>query len=541
MTGGKTRRIYIYDTTLRDGAQTSGVSFSLADKMDFLRALHNFGVDYAEAGWPGANEIDTSVFARCFDLRQNFAGTKITAFGMTKKHDTSIHNDPVLAGLVNSRADFFCIVGKSWDFHVVNALGISLLDNLIVIEESVKYLKTKAKEVLFDAEHFFDGYKANPKYALDCLKAALKGGADWLVLCDTNGGMLPDEVFNIVSDVVSALPDARLGIHTHNDTECAVANSIAAVQAGVNLVQGTINGLGERCGNANLCSIIPNLVLKMGLDCGVAIEDLKNLPSLSQRLDDILNKEPQINLPYVGASAFVHKGGLHASAVLKNPATYEHVDPSVVGNVRKIPTSNQAGKANIVAMLHKIGLKDEKYTSKAADIASFIKLQEAWGYSYENADASFELLVASICNQMTKELSITSYNISTSFHYLNKEPLANAIIELNNSGQFFASQSYQGPVDAAMQAVTKAVLSVKTKLQALVIADYKVKIISGDGVGAKRGSASKVKVDIKFAININETTCYAHTTGVASDVIGASLTAIMDGYNYALLKAANPA
>jgi 2-isopropylmalate synthase len=409
----KNNRVYIYDTTLRDGAQTSGVNFSFDEKLSFIHTLNDFGVDYIEAGWPGANEVDTKVFEECFSQRNVLKNTKITAFGMTKKHGNSAENDHSISGVVNSNASFVCIVGKTWDFHVKEALNITNEQNLHNIKKSVEYLKTKVSEVLFDAEHFFDAYKANKEYAIECLKSAIEGGADWLVLCDTNGGSLPDEIFEIITETKKILPNTKLGIHTHNDTECAVANTIYAVKAGVRLVQGTINGLGERCGNANLCSIIPNLMLKLGFDCGIKTEKLKELPIISKKLDELLNKEPQHNLPYIGSSAFVHKGGLHASAVLKNPQTYEHIDPEIVGNTRKIPLSNQAGRANVIAMLKKVGLNDEKYTLKAQELAVKIKEKEEKSLSYEDADASFELFVRRECGEDVDVFNVLEYDVHT--------------------------------------------------------------------------------------------------------------------------------
>jgi 2-isopropylmalate synthase len=538
-------RVYIYDTTLRDGAQTSGVSFGVSEKVSFINSLYNFGVDYIEAGWPGANDVDTKVFETCYNGKDKFKNTKITAFGMTKKHGNSSHNDPSLSGLVNSGAGFFCIVGKTWDFHVKEALNISLEENLSAIEESVSYLKTKASEVLFDAEHFFDGYIKNPDYAIKCLKSALQGGADWLVLCDTNGGMMPDDVFAITKAVVEALPEAKIGIHTHNDTECAVANTLASVKAGARLVQGTINGLGERCGNANLCSVIPNLILKMGLDCGVLSDKLKELPSLSKKLDDLLNREPQINLPYVGASAFVHKGGLHASAVLKNPATYEHIDPEIVGNTRKIPSSNQAGTASTIAMLKKVGLNDEKYISKAKEITLLVKEKESQGYSFENAETSFYMFVKRFIDGKVDSLILQDFTNTISYTDCTKDIISNSdiCIELVNQNlqRRYKASSNHGIVDASFLAIKQAVAQVRHNLIGILdieIADYKVKVIASDAQDSLgRSSRSKVRVDIKIIQqNTNsQDQLILHTTGVEFDPVTASIYALLDAYNYIFL------
>ena len=344
-------RLYIFDTTLRDGAQTQGVDFSLEDKEKIASALDNLGVDYIEAGWPGANPTDTEFFQK----KHNFKNSKLTSFGMTKRSGRSAENDTGLSALMNSNTSAVCLVGKSWDFHVDVALGITNDENLDNISESAKHFVKAKKEFMFDAEHFFDGYKANPKYALSCIKAAYDQGARWIVLCDTNGGTLPHEVTQIVTEVSKVVPGKNLGIHAHNDTENAVANSLAAIESGARQIQGTINGLGERCGNANLMSIIPSLCLKKTFsdkfDINIKKEKLSSLTECSRLLDEILNRKPNKNMAYVGASAFSHKGGLHVSAVKKDPKTYEHIDPKIIGNHRNIIVSNQAGRSNILSRL----------------------------------------------------------------------------------------------------------------------------------------------------------------------------------------------
>jgi 2-isopropylmalate synthase len=342
-------KIYIFDTTLRDGAQTEGVDFSIEDKNKIANVLSDIGVDYIEGGWPGANPNDTKFFSNPPQFKKSI----FTAFGMTKKTGRSADNDPGLASLMNANSPAVCVVGKTWDFHVKVALGIKNEENLENIKETAKHFVRNKKEFLFDAEHFFDGYKANPNYALSCLKQAYDSGARWLVLCDTNGGTLPNEIKEIVSKVSKEIPGKNLGIHAHNDTENAVANSLAAVEAGARHIQGTINGLGERCGNANLMSIIPTLCLKKSFKVGIKKEKLSSLTECSRLLDEILNRKPNKNMAYVGASAFSHKGGLHVSAVKKDPKTYEHVDPKMVGNHRNIIVSNQAGRSNILSRLEK--------------------------------------------------------------------------------------------------------------------------------------------------------------------------------------------
>ena len=346
-------KIYLFDTTLRDGQQTTGVNFSVSDKMTLAKNLDELGVDYIEGGWPGANPTDNDFFSR--DL--NFSKSKFTAFGMTRKPGRSVENDPGLNSLINTSASCVCIVGKSSLFHVKNALEISKDENIKMISESIQHIKSKNKEAIFDAEHFFDGFKEDREFSINCIKAAYDSGARWVVLCDTNGGTLPDEIFNIVSEVVKIIPGKNVGIHAHNDTENAVANALAAINAGARQVQGTINGLGERCGNTNLISLIPSLVLKTNFVTNIKKDNLKNLINVSRSLNNILNLQAIKNAPYVGEHAFSHKGGLHASAVEKNSSTYEHIEPEIVGNSRNVVISNQAGKSNILNQLNKLNIE----------------------------------------------------------------------------------------------------------------------------------------------------------------------------------------
>ena len=385
-------RLYLFDTTLRDGQQTQGVQFSVAEKIAIAEALDGLGIDYIEGGWPGANPTDSDFFAARPQTRATF-----TAFGMTKRAGRSAENDDVLAAVLNAQTPAVCLVGKSHDYHVTTALGISLPENVENIRASVAHICALGREALFDAEHFFDGYKANPAYAIACLQAAYAAGARWIVLCDTNGGTLPEEIHAITLAVIaSGIAGARLGIHCHDDTGNAVANSLAAVRAGARQIQGTLNGLGERCGNANLTTIIPTLLLKEPfascLEIGVTRDGLAGLTKLSRKLDDILNRVPLRSAPYVGASAFAHKAGLHASAILKDPATYEHIDPSVVGNTRLIPMSNQAGMSNLRARLASAGVALDPKDARLGRILEEIKTREDQGYAYDGAQASFELV-----------------------------------------------------------------------------------------------------------------------------------------------------
>src|SRR5215469_7986730 len=374
-------RLYLFDTTLRDGAQTNGVDFTLADKVVIARMLDALGVDYVEAGYPGANPIDSSFFAE-----RRPARAKITAFGMTRRPGRSASNDPGLAAVLDAQADAICFVAKSWDYHVRVALETTDEENLASIRDSVRAAKAKGREVLLDCEHFFDGYKANPAYALACAKAAYEEGARWVVLCDTNGGTLPNEIEKIVGEVVKAIPGDHVGIHAHNDTDQAVANSFAAVRAGARQIQGTLNGLGERCGNANLVSVIPTLKLKPEFaerfEIGVSDAALKKLTHVSHALDERLNRAPNRHAPYVGESAFATKAGIHASAILKDPATYEHVAPETIGNRRKVLVSEQAGKSNVLAELERVGIKVDKDDPRIGRLLEVVKEREAIGYAY---------------------------------------------------------------------------------------------------------------------------------------------------------------
>ena len=405
-------KLYIFDTTLRDGAQTEGVDFTVNDKIKIAKNLNDIGVDYIEGGWPGANPTDTEYF----NTPQKLNKSILTAFGMTKKLGRSADNDPSLSPILNANTKAVCIVGKSWDFHVDVALGITKEENLTNIKETAKYFIKNKREFIFDAEHFFDGYKNNPTYALDCLKHAYNEGAKWLVLCDTNGGTLPHEVGEIVSKVSKFIPGKNLGIHAHNDTENAVSNSLTAILAGARQVQGTINGLGERCGNANLMSIIPTLFLKKGFsdkyDLNIKEEKLSSLTDCSRMLDEILNRKPNKNSAYVGASAFSHKGGLHVSAVQKDPKTYEHIEPKLVGNHRNIIVSDQAGRSNILSRLESYGIKIDSQDIKVQKILEEVKDREFSGYSYDGADASFELLARRIIGEIPRYILIQEYDVS---------------------------------------------------------------------------------------------------------------------------------
>src|SRR5213075_917853 len=405
-------RLYLFDTTLRDGAQTNGVDFTLHDKQIIAQMLDELGIDYVEGGYPGANPTDTEFFAE----KPKFESAKFTAFGMTRRPGRSASNDPGLAALIEAKADAICFVAKSSAYQVRVALETTNEENLASIRDSVVAAKAAGREVMVDCEHFFDGYKENSEFALACARAAYESGARWVVLCDTNGGNMPHEVETIVGDVIKYIPGGNVSIHAHNDTEQAVANSLAAVRAGARQIQGTLNGLGERCGNANLVSIIPTLKLKAEFadkfDIAISDDRLKTLAHASRTLDEMLNRAPNRHAPYVGESAFATKAGIHASAIMKEPATYEHVRPEAVGNRRKLLVSDQAGKSNVLAELERIGLKVDKDDSRITQLLEVVKEREAIGYAYEAADASFELLARRMLGKVPIYFDVEKFDVT---------------------------------------------------------------------------------------------------------------------------------
>ena len=529
-----TDKIYIFDTTLRDGAQTQGVDFSLDDKEKISNALDNLGVDYIEGGWPGANPTDTEFFNKEY----SFNHSTLTAFGMTKKTEHSAENDPMISSLINSKANSICLFGKSWDFHVDVALGISKDQNLKNISESAKHIINSGKEFMFDAEHFFDGYKSNKEYALNCIRSAYDEGARWIVLCDTNGGTLPHEISEIVTDVIKHVPGKNLGIHAHNDTENAVANSLIAVQAGVRQIQGTINGLGERCGNANLMSIIPSLHLKnefsKQFEINVKSDNIKHLTQCSRLLDEILNRKPNKHLPYVGAAAFSHKGGMHVSAVQKDPKTYEHIDPREVGNVRNIVVSDQAGQSNILSRLGTIGIDIKKNDPKIKQLLEEVKGREFIGYSYDGADASFELLARRIVGEIPRYLIIKAYDVSVRKNF-SGEIISSAKAELEVDGETIVCEGEgNGPVNALDNAIRnniKKISKYSDYLKDLRLVDYKVRILN-------TGTEAVTRVSIESTDSQGKNW---FTIGVSPNIIDASFKALIDSLDYKLFKDNAPA
>jgi 2-isopropylmalate synthase len=526
----KRERIYLFDTTLRDGAQTQGVDFSVEDKRQIALALDAFGLDYIEGGWPGANPTDTQFFSEQLALKS----AKLVAFGMTKRAGHSAGNDPGLASVLDARASACCLVGKSWDFQVEKILEVTREENLEAIRDSMAEVARRGREPMFDAEHFFDGFKANPSYAVSCLKAALDGGARWVVLCDTNGGTLPHEVERIVSEVVRHVPGDRLGIHAHNDTENAVANSLAAIRAGVRQVQGTLNGLGERCGNANLVSLIPTLMLKpdfvSAFETGIPETNLKKITHLSRLLDEILNRAPNRHAPYVGSSAFAHKGGLHASAVMKDPRTYEHVPPEAVGNARKIPVSDQAGRSNLLGRLSAFGFELDPKDPRVASLLDLIKEREHLGYSYDGAEASLEMLVRNTLGQSIKFFSVDGFRVSVERRHnaLGQEiSVSEAVVKVVVDGERIMNVGEgNGPVNALDNALRKDLGRYSAWLEDLKLVDYKVRILTA-------GTEAVTRVMIESA---DDSGHRWSTVGVSANIVDASFEALIDSITYKLLR-----
>ena len=533
----KRERIYLYDTTLRDGQQTQGVNFTVDDKIRISNALDELGIDYVEGGWPGANPTDSDFFNTNPQLKATF-----TAFGMTKRSGKSAENDEVLSAVLNANTPGVCLVGKAHDFHVTKALGISLEENLSNISDSVRHIVSKGREALFDCEHFFDGYRENPTYALKAAKVAYEAGARWIVLCDTNGGALPSQVFAATKAVIdSGIPGECIGIHTHNDTEHAIANSLAAIDAGARQVQGTLNGLGERCGNANLVTLIPSLLLKDPYsslyETGVDLDKLSSLTSISRTLDDILNRVPDKWAAYVGSSAFAHKAGLHASAILKDPQTYEHIDPVVVGNERIIPMSNQAGQSNLKKRLMDAGLEIDKQDSRLSEILNAIKDREDRGYAYDSAQASFELVARKILGQLPTFFEIKRYRVTVEKRknkYGNMVSLSEAVVvaKIGKNKVLSVSESMdpdcgdQGPVNALSKALAKDLGPYQNCIDDMTLTDYKVRI-TGSGTDA----VTRVIIDSQDGQGRRWS-----TVGVSANIVDASFEALLDAINWKLIR-----
>ncbi|HYE00595.1 MAG TPA: citramalate synthase [Alphaproteobacteria bacterium] len=534
-------RVYLFDTTLRDGAQTQGVDFTVSDKLAIARELDRLGVDYIEGGWPGANPTDDAFFAEPPRLER----ARFTAFGMTRRPGRSAANDPGLQAVLGARAAAFCLVGKTWDFHVELALGVSPEENLQLIRDSVAAAGARG-EALFDCEHFFDGYKANPAFALACARAAHEAGARWVVLCDTNGGTLPHEVEAIVAEVARHVPGSNLGIHAHNDTENAVANSLAAVRAGARMIQGTLNGLGERCGNANLCSIIPTLKLKLGYDIGIDDAGLARLTAVSRMLDDRLNRTPNRYAPYVGPSAFAHKGGLHVSAVEKEIQrlddsadggwlkTYEHVAPYAVGNRRVVVVSDQAGRANILSRLRDLRIAIDPKDPRVDRLVEQVKQRDAEGYAYDNAEASFELMVRRALGQLDEHqfFEVPKYRVIEDHRLEGGDQVvtpSDALVRVRvGEDERLSAGEGRGPVDALDHALRSALLEFFPGLRGVGLVDYKVRILTPQG-GTE--AVTRVWIESRGADG-----ALWRTVGVSENIIEASFQALRDSYNFKLCR-----
>jgi 2-isopropylmalate synthase len=526
-------RLYLFDTTLRDGAQTTGVDFSLDDKRRIATVLDDLGLDYIEGGFPGANATDTEFMK----TKPDFKSARFTAFGMTKRSGRSVSNDPGLNALLQSGADSICLVAKAWDYHVRVALGISNDENLENISESIKAVIASGREAMLDCEHFFDGYKGNAEYACAVARTAYDAGARWVVLCDTNGGTLPHEVERIVRDVAKVVPGRHLGIHTHNDTENAVANSLMAVRAGCRQIQGTQNGLGERCGNANLTSIIPTLLLKSEFaerfDTCVTPDRLRALTHASRVLDEVLNAAPDRHAPYVGESAFATKAGIHASAIMKEPETYEHVVPEAVGNERRLLVSKQAGRSNVLAALERLGLVADKDDPRVGVLLDEVKTREASGYAYEAAEASFELLARRHLADVPRYFSVDSFRVMVERRHNAKGELvtvseATVKVFINGGSEpLWSVGEGNGPVNALDQALRRDLGRYQKHIEGIELVDYKVRILTG-------GTEAVTRV----LVETHDTRTGERwlTVGVSPNIIDASFEALLDSINYKLLK-----
>jgi len=521
--------ITLFDTTLRDGQQTPGVDFSVQDKIVIAEMLDDLGIDFVEGGYPGANPTDTEFFSRKRTKHAGFVG-----FGMTKRPGISASNDPGLAALLQSETDAICLVAKAWDYHVKVALGTTNEENIECISHSVKAVVDNGRMAMVDCEHFFDGYKANPEYALQCAKAAHDAGARWVVLCDTNGGTQPQEVEAIACEVMKLIPGDHVGIHAHDDTGQAVANSLAAVRAGVRQIQGTLNGIGERCGNANLVAIIPTLALKQAYsdkyEIGVSTEKLTELKRVSHKVDELLNRAPDPQAAYVGSSAFATKAGIHASAILKEPETYEHVRPESIGNHRRVMVSDQGGKSNFIDMLSKRGVEVDKNDPKLDSLIAIVKEKEAAGFAYEAADASFELLARRHLGTVPKFFAIDSFRVQVErrFNAIGDViTVSEAVVKLTIDGQGVLSVAEgQGPVNALDNALRKDIGKYQAQIDDLELVDYKVRILNG-GTEA----ITRVLID-----SIDREGHRWTTVGVSDNIIDASFQALIDSINYKLMR-----
>lgn len=522
-------RLYLYDTTLRDGAQTPGVDFSLEDKFAIIAMLDELGIDCIEGGYPGANQTDTALFSQPPEMKASFA-----AFGMTRRPGRSVSNDPGLRDLLQAKSDVICFVAKSWDYHVRVALKTSNDENLACISDSVTAAIAAGKQAMVDCEHFFDGYKANPAYAMSCARAAHDAGARWVVLCDTNGGTMPHEIEEIVRAVAEQVPGSHLGIHAHNDTEQAVANSLAAVRAGARQIQGTLNGIGERCGNANLVSLIPTLMLKPvyadRVETGITENGLSRLTNVSRAFDELLNRAPDRQAPYVGESAFATKAGIHASALLKEPETYEHIPPQTIGNNRRVLVSDQAGKSNLVSEIERAGISVDKSDPRLDALLHEVKNRETAGYAYDAAPASFLILARRALGTVANFFEVDSFRVSVE-HRRNaigeETSVAEAVVKTIIDGERIMSVGEgNGPINALDTALRKDLGKYQALIEDLELVDYKVRILNG-------GTGAITRVLIESRDKSGERW---FTIGVSPNIVDASFEALVDSVTYKLLK-----
>lgn len=522
-------KIVIYDTTLRDGTQAEDVHFSTEDKIRITRKLDEFGIDYIEGGWPSSNPTDEYYFQEIKNY--NLQHSKITAFGSTHNPKSSPEKDESFQKLLQADTSVITLFGKAWEVHVREALRITLENNLELIYNSFIYLRSRVKKLFFDAEHFFDGFKENKDYALACLKKAQQAGADTIILCDTNGGTLSNEIRDIVEEVKKELPESQLGIHAHNDSELAVANSIQAVQSGVSHVQGTINGYGERCGNANLCSIIPSLELKLGYQC-VPEVNLKHITTVSNYVTEIANLRPFARQPFVGRAAFAHKGGVHVSAILRNPKTYEHVQPETVGNKQRVLLSDLAGKSNILFKAKQYGIPLEKDDPFVLELLNQVKELESKGYEFSVAEASFELLLNRSMGRTKKYYSLLGFRVMDAKNSEKEDPFSEATVMIQVGGEIeHTAATGQGPVNALDNALRKGLENFYPNLKDMTLLDFKVRVLY-PAVTDCSGTASRVRV----LIESRDSKSHWMTVGVSYNIIEASWQALVDSVDYKLFK-----
>jgi len=522
-----TQRISIYDTTLRDGAQREGISLSLEDKLKIARTLDKMGIQFIEAGWPGANPKDVQLFWKLAE--EPFKQAEIVAFCSTRRPHKIAAEDKMLQAILAAKTKWITIFGKSWDLHVSEGIETTLPENLAMIKDTIEYLISQGRKVIYDAEHWFDGYKNNPQYALSTLKTAIAAGAEWLVLCDTNGGSLPFEIAQILREVKQAIGDKiQIGIHTHNDCDLAVANAIAAVTEGATMVQGTINGYGERCGNANLCSLIPNLQLKMGYSC-IEPERLTQLTTASRKISEIVNLAPDEHAAFVGKSAFAHKGGIHVSAVEKNPLTYEHIKPEAIGNHRRIIISEQSGTSNILSKARNFGIQLQKQDPETREILAKIKHLESLGYQFEAAEASIELLMRSMLGKRQEMFQIKGFQVHCDRRLeTEKDPIsATATIKVSVKGEELLEVAEgNGPVSALDSALRKALGKFYPQIASFGLTDYKVRILDSNS-----GTSAKTRVLVESSNGRERWT----TLGVSHNILEASYQAVVEAIEYGLL------